>query len=96
LPAEYPVSCRPQAWAAASVFLLLQQVLGLRADPAQRRVLLRPWLPPDVGRIVLRGLRAVGGRVDLTVEGSDGAVQVKVHGGGTSVLVERGDVAVVV
>jgi glycogen debranching enzyme len=96
LPAEYPVSCRPQAWAAASVFLLLQQVLGLRAEPAQRRIVLRPRLPPDVGRIALRGLRAVGGCVDLTVEGRDGAVKVDVHGGGTSVLVERGDVAVVV
>jgi len=27
-PVPYPASCRPQAWSAASVFLLLQSILG--------------------------------------------------------------------
>ena len=31
-PAQYPVSCSPQAWAAGSAFMLLQALLGLEAD----------------------------------------------------------------
>src|SRR5262245_53561970 len=36
-PTLYPVACSPQAWAAASVFLLLQSCLGLRIDGVYRR-----------------------------------------------------------
>ncbi len=32
-PTLYPVACAPQAWAAATPFLLLQAVLGLEFDP---------------------------------------------------------------
>jgi glycogen debranching enzyme len=36
-PVPYPVACKPQAWAAASVFLLLQAMLGLNVDAWDRR-----------------------------------------------------------
>jgi len=29
-PVPYPVACHPQAWSAASVFLILQAMLGIR------------------------------------------------------------------
>ena len=42
-PTLYPVACAPQAWAAGSVFLLLQACLGLSIHGADERIrLLRP------------------------------------------------------
>src|SRR5205823_5745700 len=45
IPAQYPVSCSPQAWAAGTVFMMLQTLLGLRVDAAHLRLQLRPRLP---------------------------------------------------
>ncbi len=57
-PTLYPVACAPQAWAAASVFLLLSSCLGLRIDaPARRVELFRPALPSWLKRVEIRHLR---------------------------------------
>ncbi len=65
-PVPYPVACKPQAWAAASVFLLLQATLGMRIDAWERRVTLdRPTLPPGLDRLEIRGLRVADAHVDL-------------------------------
>ncbi|MCC6176561.1 MAG: amylo-alpha-1,6-glucosidase [Chloroflexi bacterium] len=57
MPAQYPVSCSPQSWAAGSVFLLLQSLLGLRVDVDAERVLLRPTLPNGVNRVTVENMR---------------------------------------
>jgi len=44
-PVPYPVACRPQAWAAGSLFLLLQAALGLRIEAWGRRLVLRVRRP---------------------------------------------------
>ena len=49
-PTLYPVACAPQAWAAASVFLLFQACLGLEVDG----ILLLLRHDEDVGVTVLR------------------------------------------
>jgi glycogen debranching enzyme len=95
LPADYPVSCRPQAWAAGSVFLLLQQALGMRADAANRRLVLRPRLLPGVGLVRVRRLRVLGGCVNLEVCERDGRIHVEVQGKQVpQVLLERGEVGI--
>jgi glycogen debranching enzyme len=72
-PIAYPVACMPQAWAAGSVFMLLQASLGLTIDGWNERVrLVRPTLPQGVDRLTVTGL-AVGRRVvDLTLSRTDG------------------------
>jgi len=45
IPAEYPASCSPQAYAAGSAFLLFQSLLGLQVDAAAKRIYLSPRLP---------------------------------------------------
>jgi glycogen debranching enzyme len=50
-PAQYLGANIPQAWAAGSIFLLMQMILGLRADAPAGRLYLAPTLPewlPDV------------------------------------------------
>jgi glycogen debranching enzyme len=67
MPAQYPVSCSPQAWAAGSAFMLLQALLGLEADAFEGVVRLRPLLPTWLGRISVRKLRVAGALVDFDV-----------------------------
>ena len=45
IPAEYPASCTPHAWAAGSIFMLLQSIIGLQVNAADRRIYLSPRLP---------------------------------------------------
>jgi glycogen debranching enzyme len=89
MPAQYPVSCSPQAWAAGSVFSMIQTLLGLRADAAQQRLLLRPKLPDWLTRVRVRRLRAVGRQVEFDVvrEGQRTAVEI-FDSGGLEIVVE--------
>jgi glycogen debranching enzyme len=69
----YPVACRPQAWAAAAPFMLIQAMLGLTADASSRTLaVIRPRLPEWLGRLALRNLRIGGARVGLAFTQSDG------------------------
>jgi glycogen debranching enzyme len=65
-PAEYQVSCSPQAWAAGAPFLILQAILDLRVlangEPAAD-----PVLPAWLDWLALRRLRIAGRRWALRV-----------------------------
>lgn len=67
MPAEYPASCSPQAWAAGAPIYFLHTMLGMRADAANHRLHLRPYLPDWLNEVSLRGLRFGRGRVDLLI-----------------------------
>jgi glycogen debranching enzyme len=74
-PIAYPVACMPQAWAAGSVFLLLQACLGLTIDAAARRVrLVRPVLPEGIDALAIDDLDVAGARVGVRLHRLDGAI----------------------
>jgi glycogen debranching enzyme len=64
-PVQYFGANVPQAWAAGSVFHLLQAILGLRADAPDRRLYLDPELPSWLPDLALRGLQVGPARLDL-------------------------------
>jgi glycogen debranching enzyme len=67
-PTLYPVACAPQAWASASVFMLLQAILGLSIDAQQKRIqLTSPALPPSLEEVRIKHLRIGDARLDLTL-----------------------------
>ena len=68
VPAPYPTSCIPQAWAAASPLLFLRVMLGLDVDVPEGRVGLDPRLPGSVERLVAQRLAVGPGRLDVTVD----------------------------
>ena len=55
----------PQAWAAGSVFHLLQAILGLQADAPNGRLYVDPVLPSWLPDVTLRGLRIGDVKVTL-------------------------------
>ena len=68
-PTLYPVACSPQAWAAATVFSLLQACLGLSFDPHKPEIRFRhPQLPPFLEHVEIRDLAIAGSTVDLLLQ----------------------------
>jgi glycogen debranching enzyme len=78
-PTLYPVACSPQAWAAGSVFLLLQGLLGLSIKAEARQVrLTRPRMPGFLSSLTIRNLRVGEGEIDLFLDHTDGEVAARV------------------
>jgi glycogen debranching enzyme len=89
-PVLYPVACSPQAWSAASVFLLLQAALGLEINgPEAQLSLTRPTLPSFLEELRIHNLQVAGGSVDLLVVRHDQDV-------GVNVLRREGNVQILV
>jgi glycogen debranching enzyme len=62
----YPVACRPQAWAAAAPFMLLQSMLGISARaPEGVLAVHEPALPQWLDRVELRDLAVGSSKVSL-------------------------------
>jgi glycogen debranching enzyme len=68
-PTLYPVACSPQAWAAGSIFMVLQACLGLEIRAKESRVYLHhSALPQTLEEVHIRNLRIGGASVDLSFE----------------------------
>jgi glycogen debranching enzyme len=64
-PVQYLGANIPQAWAAGSIFQLIQALVGLRADAPEGRLYVDPTLPLWLPDLVLKGL--VVGTTRLTL-----------------------------
>ena len=68
-PIAYPVACLPQAWAAGSVFLMLQSALGIDIDATTGTVGINdPILPAGIDRLSISNLQVGDGRIDLAFQ----------------------------
>jgi glycogen debranching enzyme len=68
-PTLYPVACSPQAWAAATVFYLLQACLGLSFDPDKPEIRFRnPQLPPFLDSVKIHDLTIADATIDLQLQ----------------------------
>ncbi len=67
-PTLYPVACAPQAWAAGTVFLLLQACLGLSIQGKEGEIRFsKPFLPEFLPAIQIKNLRIGKASVDLAI-----------------------------
>ncbi|MET9480920.1 glycogen debranching N-terminal domain-containing protein [Streptomyces sp. NPDC006638] len=80
VPAPYPASCRPQAWAAASSVLVLQSVLGLSADVPGGTVTVAPAFAEAYRPLSVEGFDVAGGRLDIAVA-ADGTARIDAPAG---------------
>jgi glycogen debranching enzyme len=89
-PILYPVACSPQAWSAASVFLLLQACLGLEINGLEAQICFnRPHLPASMGELRIHNLEVAGATVDLLLVHHE-------HDVGLTVLHREGEVEIMV
>jgi glycogen debranching enzyme len=87
-PVPYPVACYPQAWSAASIFMILQAMLGMRVLGFERRVFFDTHvLPSWLDWLSIDGLKVGDGSVSFVLRRfPDGAaIEVKEKSGGVRV-----------
>ena len=79
VPVEYPVACRPQAWATGAPLLMMRSYSGMSADaPNKTLQIVRPSLPFWLERAEVIGMRIGGARVDLAFTQNQGTTAVQV------------------
>jgi glycogen debranching enzyme len=91
-PVPYPVACSPQAWSAASVFLLFQACLGIEIDaPAAQVRFTRPRLPAFCRELRIHNLEVADAQVDLLLvrHQDDVGVNVLRTEGSVRIIVEK-------
>ncbi|HYG39240.1 MAG TPA: amylo-alpha-1,6-glucosidase [Cytophagales bacterium] len=88
----YPVACSPQAWAVASVFLLLQSSLGLTIKAKEKTLsFYKPTLPLFLSDITIRNLkindhsialqiRRIGNEITITLINKDVDLKIEIFG----------------
>jgi len=74
VPAAYPTSCSPQAWAAASPLLWLRSLLRIDPWAARGEVRIDPALPEWIPHLQVEGIRVAG--ESLAVDVADGRFDV--------------------
>lgn len=78
-PILYPVACSPQAWAVASVYLILASLLGIEIDADAKTIRLRnPALPCFLHELTVERIPVADGTLGLRFlrYGADVAVEV--------------------
>jgi glycogen debranching enzyme len=78
-PVPYEVACKPQAWAAGSIFLMIRAMLGIQMDVDQNHVVLNsPILTPRISRLEVCGLKGRDWELDLLFKRGTSGVTVDV------------------
>jgi glycogen debranching enzyme len=88
-PTLYPTACAPQAWAAGSVFLILQSCLGMKIDALGAAIhFIHPMLPECIPYVRLTGIRVGSAEVSLEITRHQKTVS-------TAILGRRGHIDIV-
>ncbi|MDQ6709388.1 MAG: amylo-alpha-1,6-glucosidase [Candidatus Dormibacteraeota bacterium] len=77
-PAEYLVSCNPQAWGAGAAFHLLQTALGIVPDTTAGRLYLNPIPFGQAKSVEVRGMRVGSGKLSFSVAYDGGRPEVEI------------------
>jgi glycogen debranching enzyme len=79
VPVQYPVACRPQAWASGAPLLMVRSYGGLSADAPNKRLYIdRPRLPSWLERMEILGMRIGEARIDVVFTNNDGVTATEV------------------
>lgn len=79
VPVQYPVACRPQAWASGAPLLMMRSYGGFAADAPNGKLYIdRPALPAWLQRMEIRGMRVGAARIDLVFSNNDGVTATEV------------------
>jgi glycogen debranching enzyme len=91
-PVQYIGANVPQAWAAGSVFMLTQALLGFFPDAPRNKLYVDPLLPPWLPDLTVRDLRVGKHKLDMRFWRDGGETHFEVTKGDANV-VERCDIS---
>ena len=87
-PVPYPVACHPQAWSAASIFMILQAMLGIRTLGFDHKLVIdSPVMPDWLDWLKIENLKVGEGAVSVLVRRAP-------EGASIGIIERRGDVTV--
>jgi glycogen debranching enzyme len=87
-PTHYPAACAPQAWASASVFMMLQASLGLFIDATSTEVkFVTSLLPPFLDQVYVKNLKVGDASLDLVRDRSLRGVSIERREGDAAVVI---------
>jgi glycogen debranching enzyme len=87
-PVPYEVACKPQAWAAGSIFLMIKSILGISMDTDQSYLVFNsPLLTPKIDTFEIKNLRGRDWEADIVVRRAK-------HGTYVEVLKKHGNLRV--
>ena len=79
VPVQYPVACRPQAWASGAPLLMMRSYGGFAADAPNGKLYIdRPRLPAWLQRIEIQGMRVGDARLDLVFSNNNGVTATEI------------------
>ena len=79
-PTLYPVACSPQAWAAGSVFMVMQACLGIEVRALEHRIYLHySALPEAIKHVNVSNLRVGDSCLDMSFERRAEGVDVNIR-----------------
>lgn len=65
-PTAYPVACSPQAWSVASVFMIIQALLGMEINECDDYIkFYKPVLPDFLDKLIIRNLKFKNYKLDI-------------------------------
>jgi glycogen debranching enzyme len=88
-PVQYLGANVPQAWAAGSVFLLMQAILGFKPDAPRGKLYVDPSLPEWLPDLTVLGLRVGKHRFDIRFWRDGGGTQFEVLQGDPNAVERR-------
>lgn len=79
VPVQYPVACRPQAWASGTPLLMIRSYGGFAADAPNGKLYIdRPRLPSWLHRMEILGMRVGKARIDLVFSNNQGVTATEI------------------
>ncbi len=88
-PVQYLGANVPQAWAAGSVFALVQAILGLELDAPAGVLRIDPALPDWLPQVTLRNLRVGASTFDIEFSRNGDATEYQILSGDPAIVVRR-------
>jgi glycogen debranching enzyme len=87
-PVPYPVACHPQAWSAASIFMIVQMMLGIEVRGFERKLVIdSPAMPDWLDWLKIENLKVGDGEVSLMMRRTP-------EGPSLSIIERRGNVSI--
>jgi glycogen debranching enzyme len=88
----YPVACHPQAWSAASIFMIVQAMLGMQVLGFEQRLVIdSPAMPARLDWLRINDLKVGAGKITFIVHrtAAGAAIEIVEKHGDVSVEVKK-------